>query len=46
MDVYHYVQIKLTMIQVGFVKIVRRHVITVFLIEFVKAVKMIFIIIV
>ena len=46
MNVYHYVQIILTMIQVGFVKIVRRHVITVFLIQFVKAVKMIFIIIV
>jgi len=44
MNVYHYVQIILTMIQVGFVKIVRRHVITVFLIQFVQAVKKIFII--
>ena len=34
------------MIQVGYVKIVRRHVITVFLKQFVKAVKRIFIIIV
>ena len=33
------------MIQVGYVKIVRRHVITVLLIQFVKAVKMIFIMI-
>ena len=41
-----FVQIKLTMIQVGYVKIVRCHAKTVFLKQVVKAVKMIIIIIV